>query len=228
MAGWFACGRCMPRLWLKPNQMDEQAYKIWMGAAAIALTFAAFVPYIRSILDGATRPHVFSWIVWGTNTCVAFYATLHAQGGAGAWAVGFSGAITLLVAVLAYAKRADITITRTDWLFLISGLAALPLWFMASNPLWAIVIVTAIELLGFGPTVRKSWHQPYSEPMSFLGILILRNALVIAALEQYSAATLLFPAAMAAACLALIAMMAWRRQTIVMDGTHTKPCREAS
>ena len=201
--------------------MDDQAYKVWMSAAAMALTFAAFVPYIRSILVGATRPHVFSWVVWGTNTCVAFYATLSAQGGAGAWAVGFSGAITLLVAALAYAKRADITITRTDWLFFIAGLAAMPLWFIASDPLWAIVIVTAIELLGFGPTARKSWYRPYSEPMGFLGILVLRNALVIAALERYSAATLLFPAAMAAACLTLIAMMAWRRQAMTMKATQS-------
>ncbi|OYY80493.1 MAG: hypothetical protein B7Y33_03555 [Hydrogenophilales bacterium 16-62-9] len=64
--------------------------------------------------------------------------------------------------------------------------------------------------------------------MGFLGILVLRNALVIAALERYSTATLLFPAAMAAACLALIAMMAWRRQAIAMKATQTKPCRETA
>ena len=63
--------------------------------------------------------------------------------------------------------------------------------------------------------------------MGFLGILVVRNALVIAALERYSTATLLFPAAMAAACVALIAMMAWRRQTMTKD-TQTELCRETS
>jgi hypothetical protein len=31
-----------------------------LSAAAIALTFIAFTPYIRSILKGKTKPHVFS------------------------------------------------------------------------------------------------------------------------------------------------------------------------
>ena len=194
--------------------MPNLSLHAWLTAAAMALTFVAFVPYFRSIFAGTTRPHVFSWVVWGTNTSVAFVATLSAGGGAGAWAVGFSAAITLAVAGLAWARRADVHITRVDWLFFLAGLAAIPLWFVASDPLWAIVLVTAVELLGFGPTMRKSWHQPWSEPVSFLVILIVRNALVIAALEQRTLTTVLFPAAMAAACVVLAAILAGRRQAL--------------
>lgn len=192
--------------------MTPPAFSAVLSAFAMALTFIAFVPYFRSILAGTTRPHVFSWVIWGTNTSVAFVATLSAGGGAGAWAVGFSAAITLAVAALAWARRADVHITRADWLFFLAGLAAIPLWFVASDPLWAIVLVTAVELLGFGPTMRKSWHQPWSEPVSFLAILIVRNALVIAALEQRTLTTLLFPAAMAGACLLLIGILVLRRR----------------
>lgn len=194
--------------------MTTPTLQYGLSTAAMALTFVAFVPYFRSILGGTTRPHVFSWIVWGTNTGVAFYATLSARGGAGAWAIGFSAALTLAVAALAWAKRADVTITRVDWGCFVAGLAALPLWFFASDPLWAIAVVTAVELLGFGPTLRKSWHQPWSEPIAFLAILVLRNALVIAALEHRSLTTVLFPAAMAAACVVLIAVLAWRRRAL--------------
>lgn len=186
-----------------------------LSADAMALTFVAFVPYFRSIFAGTTRPHVFSWVVWGTNTSVAFVATLSAGGGAGAWAVGFSAAITLAVAVLALARRADVHITRVDWLFFLAGLTAIPLWFVASDPLWAIVFVTAVELLGFGPTMRKSWHQPWSEPVSFLAILTVRNTLVIAALEQRTVTTMLFPAAMAAACILLMSILVVRRQALL-------------
>ncbi|MBN8779886.1 hypothetical protein [Thiobacillus sp.] len=62
-----------------------------LSAAAMALTFVAFVPYFRSIFAGTTRPHVFSWVVWGTNTSVAFMATLSAGGGAGADRRGLHG-----------------------------------------------------------------------------------------------------------------------------------------
>jgi hypothetical protein len=86
---------------------------------------------------------------------VAFVATLSAGGGANAWAMGFTAAITLAVAALAWARRADVHITRVDWLFFLVGLAAIPLWFVASDPLWAIGLVTAVELSGFAPTMRN-------------------------------------------------------------------------
>ncbi|MHB1083382.1 MAG: hypothetical protein ACYCZA_00865 [Thiobacillus sp.] len=200
--------------------MNTLSIETWLSAAAMALTFVAFVPYFRSIFSGATRPHVFSWVVWGTNTSVAFVATLSAGGGAGAWAVGFSAAITLAVAALAWRRRADVHITRMDWLFFLAGLAAIPLWWVASDPLWAIVVVTGVELFGFGPTMRKSWHQPWSEPINFLAILIVRNALVIAALEQRTMTTVLFPAAMAAACILLLGMLVWRRRVLDAATTH--------
>lgn len=50
--------------------------------------------------------------------------------------------------------------------------------------------------------------------MSFLEILIVRNALVIAALAHQTTTTVLFPAAAAAACFALTAVMMWRRPQV--------------
>lgn len=76
------------------------------------------------------------------------------------------------------------------------------------------MLITLIELLGFGPTMRKIWWDPFSESMVFLLLIVVRNALVIAALARYTLATALFPVAMAGACLVLIAMMVWRRPQV--------------
>jgi len=61
---------------------------------------------------------------------MVFLAQLAGGGGAGAWPIGVSGIITIFVAFLAYAKRADITITKTDWLFFTSAMSALPFWYL--------------------------------------------------------------------------------------------------
>lgn len=198
--------------------MDMPTFdKPLLGMLATLLTVLAYLPYIRSIFQGKTRPHVFTWIIWGLATGIAFLVTLAEHGGAGAWPIGFSAAVSLFIAVVAYVKRADIRITRMDWMFFIAALAAMPVWWVANDPLWAVMLITLIELLGFGPTMRKAWFQPYSESMSFLAILIVRNMLIIAALGQYSLATVLFPAAAAIACLALIAMMVWRRPLMALS-----------
>lgn len=91
--------------------------KLLLSGLAIGLTLAAFIPYILSIVRGHTRPHVFSWVIWGITTCVVFAAQLNAGGGRGAIPIGVSGGITLLIALLAFYKRADINITRSDWFF---------------------------------------------------------------------------------------------------------------
>ena len=181
------------------------------SAAAVALTLLAFLPYIRSIVRNEIRPHVFSWVIWGSTTFVVFLAQLQGGGGIGAWPIGISGAITILIAVLAYLKRADVTITTLDWIFFVAALSSLPLWYATSDPLWAVVILTVVDLLGFGPTVRKAYHQPWEESLPFFGLFAARNALVLLALEQYSLTTALFPAVIGAACVLLIALIAWRR-----------------
>ncbi len=109
-------------------------YKELLAAAAIVLTFVAFVPYVRSILAGQTKPHAFSWIVWGLGTFVVFLAQLADRGGLGAWPTGVSGIITACIAVLAYRGRSDTSITKVDWVFLVIALAALPCWLLTLQP----------------------------------------------------------------------------------------------
>ena len=192
-------------------------YKEVFSVFAIAITLIAFYPYIRSILHGNTRPHVFSWVIWGVTTFIVFLAVLEDKGGVGAWPIGISGCITILIAIMAYLKRADITITGIDWLFLISALSSLPLWYLSSDPLWAVVILTIVDVLGFGPTFRKVHAQPYSESLMFFALFAVRNIFVIAALENYSITTILFPAVIAATCMLLILMLVYRRMVLSFD-----------
>lgn len=189
-------------------------YKEILSAIAIALTFAAFVPYIRAIVFGTIRPHIFSWVIWGTTTVVVFLAQLESNGGVGAWPIGVSGIITIFIAISAYVKRADITITKPDWVFFVSAMSSLPLWYLTSDPLWAVVVLTTVDVLGFGPTVRKAYSFPHSESLLFFSLFASRNLLVIVALENYSVTTVLFPAVIAAACMLLTAIVTYRRRAI--------------
>ncbi|MBT2990040.1 MAG: hypothetical protein B6D72_09965 [gamma proteobacterium symbiont of Ctena orbiculata] len=178
---------------------------------AVAITFIAFFPYIRAIIAGRTKPHVFSWIIWGTTTFIVFLAQLEDGGGVGAWPIGISGLITLFIAFLAYLKKSDITITRVDWSFFVAAMVSIPVWYVTSDPTWAVILLTTIDVIGFGPTIRKAFAHPYDEDVTFFALFVLRNVLVIAALENYSIATLLFPAVIAAVCLLFIIMIIHRR-----------------
>ena len=189
-------------------------YKEILSFIAIVLTLAAYIPYIRAIFSGTIKPHVFSWVIWGATTLLAFLAQLEANGGVGAWPIGVSGSITIFIACLAFMKRADVTITKADWLFFFAAMSSLPLWYLTSDPLWAIVMLTTVDVLGFGPTVRKAYHFPYSESLLFFGLFAVRNLLVMMAFENYSMTTLLFPAVIATVCVLLMMMIAHRRRML--------------
>jgi hypothetical protein len=186
-------------------------HKELLAAGAVLLTFAMFVPYIRSIRDGRTKPHAFSWIIWALGTFVVFLAQLADGGGFGAWPIGVSGLVTAYVALLAYRTRSDTSVTRTDWAFLAIAVAALPCWLLTSNPLWAVVLLTGMDLAGFGPTFRVAFSHPHEERIGFYSLGAVRNALAISALEHYSFTTVLFPAAVGIACIVLVMMVGYRR-----------------
>ncbi|MEM9667687.1 MAG: hypothetical protein AAF950_02085 [Pseudomonadota bacterium] len=194
--------------------MAASALRELLAGLAIALTIAMYFPYISSILRGGTRPHVFSWIIWGAGTVIVFFAQISDGAGVGAWPIGVSAVISCFVAYLAFLKSGDRSITSTDWIFLILAGAALPLWFLTSEPLSAVIILTIVDLLGFGPSFRKAYTAPYEESAMFFSLSLIRNGLVLGALENVSWTTALFPAAVAIACLVFVAWLLIRRRSL--------------
>lgn len=188
------------------------SYHEWAALLSIAVTFAAYGPYVVAIHRGRTRPHVFSWLIWMLSTSVVFLAQLSAAGGAGAWPTGVSAVITLYVTWLAWQRQGDLSITRSDRAFLVAALASLPVWYFTANPLWSVVILSTVDVLGFGPTLRKAWWRPYEESMLFFSLFTVRSALAIVALESRNLTTLLFPVVVLLTCAALCLLLWWRRR----------------
>jgi hypothetical protein len=182
--------------------------------AAVVLTVVAYVPYVAEIRKRTVKPHFFSWVIWSITTGIVSVAQLSAEGGVGAWPTVVSALITIYVAILAWILRSDISITRLDFGFLLAAFAALPTWFFTSDPLGSVVILTVVDVLGFGPTLRKAYAYPHEESLQFYNIFIVRSFLSVLALETHNLTTVLFPAAMIAACFVVSVLLWWRRKTL--------------
>jgi len=182
------------------------------GALALALTFALFIPYVRSILSGRTRPHVFSWLIWGLGTCAVAFAQIHAGGGYGGWVILASGVISIYIGHLALRRQGDRTLRAVDGWFVGLALMALPAWALTEDPFWAVLLLTLADLLGFGPTVRNALHHPFDEPVWFYLLAAVRNGLVVLSLESLSWTTGLFPVSVGLACMLMATMLFWLRR----------------
>lgn len=201
------------------------AIKAALSAIAFVVTIALFANYVRSIRVAETVPHVFSWSIWAGGTLIVFIAQLAGGAGVGAWPIGFSGCITGYIAYLAYRSRHQSSIKPLDWIFFLLAISALPAWWVASDPLWAVVLVTSADVIGFGPTFRRAYQHPYQEHAGFFALGALRNLLVVLALESYSWTTALFPAVVGVACLALACLLYIRRMAIPRELDQTEIVR---
>ncbi|MEO0607458.1 MAG: hypothetical protein AAFY82_04450 [Pseudomonadota bacterium] len=192
-------------------------YKPAFSAIALVLNFVAFLPYYRDILGDVVKPHVFSWGIWSAGTLIIFFAQLSDGAGIGAWPIGVSGLLTGGVALLALTRAADTSIARMDYVFLILAASALPLWFLSSSALSAVIILTLVDLLGFGPSARKAYAMPNEESVTFFAIGAIRNVLIVMALEHVSWTTALFPAAVGLACCGFVGLILIRRQMVPQE-----------
>ncbi|MBK1645974.1 hypothetical protein CKO25_15215 [Thiocapsa imhoffii] len=76
------------------------------------------------------------------------------------------------------------------------------------------MVLNLVDLLGFGPTVRKVYRNPHSESLTFFAILAACNSIVVMALEHESVATVLFLATIAIVCLLLLFLIVSRRRVL--------------
>lgn len=193
--------------------MELLTIKNITGATAIALTFIAYIPYFRDILNGKTKPHVFSWFIWGIVTFIIY--ALQTSAWAGFWSLVTLAvaAISICIFILSF-KNGNKDIQKIDIIFLVLALLSIPLWLVIDQPVLSIILLSTIDMLGFAPTVRKSWNKPYSETLSLYTITTFRHGLSILALANYNIITLLFPSTWVIANALFSIMLIIRRRKV--------------
>jgi len=170
-------------------------FKIVVGIIAAVVGFIGYIPYFRDIFRNKTKPHIFSWFVWGLLTAIVFFAQIAKGAGAGAWVTGFAALSCFAVVILAIFKG-EKKITISDSLALAGALLGLFLWIITDNPLSAVILITLTDALAFIPTIRKAYADPEGETLSAWISYSLKFAIGLAALESYNITTLLYPVAL--------------------------------
>lgn len=187
--------------------------KIIISIIAVFLTFVGYIPYLRDTVKGKTLPHVYTWFIWGLVTAIAYALQVNGGAGVGSW-------VTLTVAILAFIvfglgmHNGKKDITKSDTVFFILSFVALFLWLFAQQPILSIALVSSLDMLGFIPTIRKSWNKPFTETLFTYELNAFRHGLSFLALEQYSIVTWLYPASWALANAFFSLMLIIRRRQI--------------
>jgi hypothetical protein len=185
-------------------------YRVILGGVAAVIGVIGFLPYFRNLFAGRTKPHTFSWLIWGILSTIIFTAQVVSGAGPGAWIIGVAATLSLAVFVIAIFKG-EREITRVDKTSLAFAALGIVLWIATTNPLWSVVIVSIVDAVGYIPTFRKTYKQPYGETLTLYILSTVSFVISFFALEVVSVTTALYPASLIATNIVFISMVLMRR-----------------
>ena len=194
----------------------KMEFKIIISVISVVLVFVGYGSYIRDIFRGRVIPHVFTFLVWSLASSIAWGLQVYGGAGVGAWITFAVTAVCIFIFLLSL-KFGEKSITRLDVVFLALALVSLFLWFVINQPVWSAIFAVLADVLGFGPTLRKSWNKPYSETLFPWWVAGFRHGLGILALQKFNILTLLYPVVWALTNVVFCLILIIRRKQIKHD-----------
>lgn len=166
--------------------------KVLLGLIAAALALISSCIYIKDIFRGNTKPHTYTWLIWSIVTTIAFFGQWVSGGGPGSWATGVAAIVTIITLFLSF-KYGTKDVTRFDTICLVLALISILPWLLTKNVLWSVLLATAIDLIAFIPTMRKTWRAARSESLGSMFVDALKHILSTVSMGSYSLVTLIYP-----------------------------------
>lgn len=152
-----------------------------LSVAAGILFVIGFVPYIRAILAGETKPAKASWIIWASLDTIILIG-MWVQNAVNGQIVGaVAGAWIVVAFALKYGVPGW---TRLDKFCLVGAVVGIVLWKMFDNPTLGIFVSLCVGFLGSIPTIVSAWYDPSKEDKTGWTIFWLSCICAVAAIPK--------------------------------------------
>lgn len=181
--------------------------------ASLVGVAGAFLPYLRDIFLKKTKPHAYTWLIWTITQGTAVAGLWYGKGGWGTLTLVIGTAFVFIVFLLSL-KYGTRNITKGDTATLIAALLAIVVWWQLHSPLLAVAMVSAIDFLGYLPSFRKTFQEPWTETSTSWAVFSLANIFNMLALNQYNFLTLTYLITITTADITLFAICLVRRRVI--------------
>ena len=211
-------------------------FKDAMGALAVAIAIIAYAIYVWQSFRGDARPHPLSWLIFGILTGTGYLVQRDAAAGPGSWVTGITAVVCLMLCIMSFI-RGERMFPWYEWAFL--GAAAIVFCFyiwsrepalvsatlpealhatvLKQGAAISAVLASAVNVLGFGPTVTKAWRRPRSDSITTFVLNGLKFVPALVAMDAVSVATMVFPVTLVIANLAVALVIYVRRRSFKFD-----------
>lgn len=169
-------------------------FHVLAATAAVLITLYSTVLYIKEMLRGTTRPNIVSWGLW--VLIQGIFAAAQFSAGASLSVVlplieVLTVGIIVVLGVFGYGYKKYATL---DFVCLALALGAIALWQTTGDPMVALWMSVAADILAAVPTFIKAYKDPKSEtPLPYFLVAISAIAAAFAA-NVIDVPNLLWPA----------------------------------
>ncbi len=191
----------------------EMHFKLLAGVAALLSGSISYVPYFSAIFKKETKPHPYTWLVWAITTGTAAFGVYWSGGGYAAFVLFCWTGLTFLTFLLSL-RYGTKNITRFDAVCLFLAFLGIVLWWLYQNPFLGILMATVVDAIGYLPTYRKSFAEPWSESVLSWSIFVATTIFTLLALSIYTPTTVMYSAMSLVANLLIVLLCLLRRRSI--------------
>ncbi len=161
----------------------------YLSGIAILLSF---VPYIKDIFRGKTKPEKISWLIWSILGLIAFFSQFAKGASYSLVMIGAQAIGDLFIFILAI-KYGLGGFLKRDIIALVGVGVGLFLWYITKEAAIALFVVIFIDAMGAFLTVIKSYENPATETVSSWVLTGIGGLLACISVGSFNFILLAFP-----------------------------------
>jgi hypothetical protein len=162
------------------------------GVLAGLITLIAYVPYIRDIFKGKTKPVRATWFIWTVLSGIALTSQI-ASGGKWSVAMTIAQVFGVTTVFILSIKQGYGGLNRKEIISLIIAGLGLALWAATNKPLLALLCVVMVDAAGSWLTIFKSYKDPGSETLSTWVLDCVSSIFALIAIGSLNYTLILYP-----------------------------------
>ncbi|MGR3490734.1 MAG: hypothetical protein ACU0DW_01640, partial [Shimia sp.] len=155
-----------------------------IGIASGVVSFGSYMPYVRDMVWGTTRPQQTSWFIWSLLSAISLVALIVDGATTSLPFVASQCGITCAIFLLSLRMGVRTQMTRLDHGVLAIAALGICLWYATDDPAYALFLAIGVSMAAGSCTIVKAYRTPSSETLATWLLTCVGAVCAMAAVAQ--------------------------------------------